>query len=77
MGKRKFIILSTTIHLLDTLNQELDSIMKYMFNEKRKQLTYFEIEHMIKMTEHVVIKIKKQTKTVPYEYTEPICKIFL
>jgi hypothetical protein len=57
-----------SISLLETLNQELNSIMKDMFDEERKQLTDLEIKHLIKMTDYVVMKIKQQTKVTSYQY---------
>lgn len=47
-----------SISLLETLNQELDSIIKNMFDEERKHLTDLEIKHLIKMTYYAVMKIK-------------------
>lgn len=68
MEKRGKRILSRAILLLETLNKELDSIIEHMFSEGRKQFTDLEVEHLIKMTDYVVMKIKKQTKVAPYEY---------
>lgn len=66
MGTWRWIILSKAIILLETLNQELDSIIKNMFDEKRKHFTDLEVKHLIKMTDHVVMKIKQQTKVMSY-----------
>jgi len=60
--------LSKAILLLETLNQELDSIIKNMFDEERKHLTDLEVKHLIKMTDYVVMKIKQQRKVVSYEH---------
>ena len=60
--------MSRAISLLETLNQELDSIIKNMFYEERKHLTDLEVKHLIKMTDYVVMKIKQQTKEVSYEH---------
>ena len=60
--------MSKVILLLETLNQELDSIIKNMFDEKRKHLTDLEVKHLIKMTDYVVMKIKQQRKVVSYEH---------
>ncbi|HEY4679721.1 MAG TPA: hypothetical protein VIH04_00465 [Nitrosarchaeum sp.] len=60
--------MSKAILLLETLNQELDSIIKNMFDEERKHLTDLEVKHLIKMTDYVVMKIKQQRKVVSYEH---------
>jgi hypothetical protein len=60
--------LSKAILLLETLNQELDSIIKNMFDEERKHLTDLEVKHLIKMTDYVVMKIKQQRKVASYEH---------
>ena len=57
-----------SISLLETLNQELNSIMKNMFDEERTHLTDLEIKHLVKMTDYVVMKIKQQTKVTSYQY---------
>jgi len=57
-----------SISLLETLNQELNSIMKNMFDEERAHLTDLEIKHLVKMTDYVVMKIKQQTKVTSYQY---------
>lgn len=56
------------ISILEALNEELDSIIKNAFYEERKHLTNLEINHLTKMTDYTVMKIKQQVKIEPYEY---------
>lgn len=56
------------ISMLETLNEELDSIIKNAFYEEREHLTNLEIKHLTKMTDYTVMKIKQQTKIESYEY---------
>jgi hypothetical protein len=51
---------SQSILLLETLNQEVDSIIKNMIDEEREHLTNIEVRHLIKMADHIVMKIKNQ-----------------
>ena len=51
---------SQSILLLETLNQEVDSIIKNMIDEEREHLTNIEVRHLIKMADHIVMKIKSQ-----------------
>lgn len=51
---------SQSILLLETLNQEVDSIIKNMIDEEREHLTNIEVKHLIKMADHIVMKIKSQ-----------------
>lgn len=56
------------ISMLEALNEELDSIIKNVFYEEREYLTNLEINHLTKMTDYTVMKIKQQTKIESYEY---------
>ncbi len=47
---------------LDTLQKEVSSMAKHSIDEGREHLNNLEIEHLIKMTNDVVMKIKQQTK---------------
>ena len=51
---------SQSILLLETLNQEVESIIKNMIDEEREHLTNIEVRHLIKMADHIVMKIKSQ-----------------
>ena len=52
----------STILSLDTLQKEVSSMAKHSVDEGREHLNDLEIEHLIKMTNDVVMKIKQQTK---------------
>ena len=52
----------STILSLDTLQKEVSSLAKHSVDEGREHLNDLEIEHLIKMTNDVVMKIKHQTK---------------
>ncbi len=47
---------------LDTLQKEVSSMAKHSIDEGREHLSDLEIEHLIKMIDDVVMKIKQQTK---------------
>jgi len=55
------ISMSTNL-ALDTLQKEVSSIAKHSIDEGREHLSDLEIEHLIKMIDDVVMKIKQQTK---------------
>ncbi len=52
----------STILALDTLQKEVSSMAKHSIDEGREHLSDLEIEHLIKMIDDVVMKIKQQTK---------------
>jgi len=54
----------STILALDTLQKEVSSMAKHSIDEGREHLNNLEIEHLIKMTNDVVLKIKLQTKEI-------------
>ena len=55
------ISMSTNL-ALDSLQKEVSSMVKHSIDAGREHLSDLEIEHLIKMTNDVVMKIKKQTK---------------
>lgn len=56
------------ITLLETLNLELDSIIRNAFDEEREYLSDIEIGHLVKMTDYTVMKINQQVKVPAYQY---------
>ena len=60
MGKRRDTILNDTIMTLYSLEQEAGYVAKNFHDQGRKHLNYLEIEYLLKMTKHVVMKIKNQ-----------------
>ena len=53
-----------TILALESLQQEASFMAKHSIDEGREHLNDLEIEHLIKMTNDVVMKIKIQTKAM-------------
>ncbi len=51
-----------TVLALESLQQEVSFMAKHSIDEGREHLNNLEIEHLIKMTGDVVMKIKQQTK---------------
>ena len=47
---------------LKSLCNEVSFVTPHSYDEGREYLNYLEIEHQIKMTTDVVLKIKQQTK---------------
>lgn len=58
------------ILLLETLNQEIDSIMRNAIGENREQLTNHEVKYLTKMTDHIVQQIKPKMQIPTYEYSK-------
>ncbi len=54
--------MNTTTLALESLQSELSFMAKHSIDEGREHLNNLEIEHLIKMTDDVVMKIKKQTQ---------------
>ncbi len=54
--------MNSTILALESLNKEVSFIAQHSFDEGREHLNDLEIEHLIKMTSDVVMKIKQKTK---------------
>jgi len=46
--------------LLQILQEEVGHVARHSFDEGREYLNDLEIEHLIKMTDDVVLKIKRQ-----------------
>jgi len=57
--------LNSTVLAIESLHYEISSIAMQSIDEGREHLNDLEIEHLIKMTNDVIIKIKKQTKEIP------------
>ena len=55
------VSLDTTL-ALEGLQKEVSSMVKHSIDEGREHLNNLEIEHLIKMTNDVIMKIKQQTK---------------
>ena len=48
--------------VLESLQREVSFVAQHSIDEGRENLNDLEIEHLIKMTHDVVMKIKQQTK---------------
>jgi len=59
--------LNNTVLTLQSLQQEVSFLVQHSIDEGREQLNDLEIEHLIKMTNNVVMKIKQQTMEIPNE----------
>ena len=56
--------MNSTVLTLECLHQEVSLMAQHSFDEGREYLNDLEIEHLIRMTRDVVMKIKKQTMEV-------------
>ncbi len=56
--------MNSTVLVLESLQQEVSFVAQHSIDEGREQLNDLEIEHLIKMTNDVVKKIKQQTKEI-------------
>ena len=54
--------MSSTVLALESLHKEVGFVARHSVDEGREHLNNLEIEHLIKMTDDIVMKIKKQTK---------------
>ncbi len=54
--------MNSTVLAIESLHNEVSFLVKHSVDEGREHLNDLEIEHLIKMTNDVVMKIKKQTK---------------
>ncbi len=54
--------MNSTVLTLESLHHEVSSMENHSIDEGREHLNNFEIEHLLKMTNDVVMKIKQQTK---------------
>jgi len=52
--------LNSTVLVIKSLQQEVSSMAQHSMDEGREQLNDLEIEHLIKMTNNVLAKIKQQ-----------------
>ena len=53
--------MNSTVLTLECLHQEVSLMAQHSFDEGREYLNDLEIEHLLKMTSNVVMKIKQQT----------------
>ena len=53
--------MTSTVLTLECLHQEVSLMAQHSFDEGREYLNDLEIEHLLKMTNNVVMKIKQQT----------------
>ena len=53
--------MNSTVLTLECLHQEVSLMAQHSFDEGRESLNDLEIEHLLKMTNNVVMKIKRQT----------------
>ncbi len=56
--------MNSTLVALECLHKEVSLMAQHSFDEGREHLVDLEIEHLLKMTNDVVAKIKRQTKEV-------------
>jgi len=56
----------STVLVLESLQQEVSFMAQHSLDEGREHLNDLEIEHLIKMTNDVVMKIKQQLKETPW-----------
>ncbi|MCJ8306598.1 MAG: hypothetical protein HRU07_06055 [Nitrosopumilus sp.] len=52
--------MNNSVIALESLNHEVSSMAQHSINEGREYLNELEIQHLIKMTNNVVMKIKTQ-----------------
>lgn len=56
----------STILALESLQTEVSFMAQHTINEGREHLNDLQVEHLIKMTHDVVLKIKHQAKELSY-----------
>ncbi len=56
--------MNSTLLALECLHHEVSSMAQHSFDEGREHLNDLEIEHLLKMANDVVMKIKQQTKEI-------------
>ncbi len=56
--------MNSTVLVLKSLQQEVSFVAQHSIDEGREHLNDLEIEHLIKMTNDVVKKIKQQTMEI-------------
>ena len=52
--------MNNLVIVIKSLQQEISSMAQHSFDDGREQLNDLEIEHLIKMTNNVLAKIKQQ-----------------
>lgn len=55
--------MTSTVLVLQSLQQEISFMAKHSIDEGREHLNDLEIEHLIKMTNDVVMKILQQARS--------------
>ncbi|MEE8181106.1 MAG: hypothetical protein V3T67_04620 [Nitrosopumilaceae archaeon] len=60
--------MSSTVLALQSLQHEVSFMAQHSFDEGRDHLDDLEIEHLIKMTNNVVMKIHQQLKGIENEH---------
>jgi len=60
LGKRRDVILIRTVLTLSSLEQEVGNISKSSYEQGRDNLDDSEINYLLKMTKHVLMKIREQ-----------------
>ena len=53
-----------TVLALESLQKEVSFVARHSIDEGREHLSDLEIEHLLKMTNDVVMRIKQQTKEI-------------
>jgi len=56
--------MNSTVLALESLYHEVNFVARHSIDEGREHLNDLEIEHLLKMTNDVVMKIKQQTKEI-------------
>ena len=56
----------STILALESLQNEVSFMAQHSIDEGREHLNDLEVQHLIKMTSDVVMKIKNQTRGLSY-----------
>ncbi len=59
--------MNSTVLTLECLHQEVSLMAQHSIDEGREQLNDLEIEHLIKMTNNVVMNIAQQLKEIQHE----------
>ena len=56
----------STVLALESLQSEVSFMAQHSIDEGREHLNNLEVEHLIKMTHDVVLKIKQQARELPW-----------
>jgi len=56
----------STVLALESLQNEVSFMAQHSIDEGREHLNNLEVEHLIKMTSDVVLKIKQQTRELSW-----------